>query len=149
MEQKNRNTKEVKNGRSFTTNWYLYKTHNFSKKRRDNSSPKIGGEKKTVSFEEALLEAVDEGLSMLGESAKQAIYYHLEKTLKMNRLDIPCRIEEFTDTIEEMFGSGAKILEILIMKCLFKKVGRTFKNIPRPKDLTFTEYVTVTINEIV
>jgi len=140
MGQLNRNTKGVKNRGVFTTNWYLYKTH---------FGPKIEAEKRTMNFEEVLLEAIDEGLSMLGESAKQAVYCHLGKTFKMNRLDIPYRLEEFTDAIEGIFGAGAKILEIQIMKCLFKKVGHTFKNYPRPKNLTFTEYVTAAINEII
>jgi len=140
MEQLNRNTKGVKTMGVFTTNWYLYKTR---------FGPKIEGEKKTLIFEEFLLEAIDEGLSVLGESAKQAVYCHLGKTFKMNRLDIPYRLEEFTDAVEKIFGAGAKILEIQIMKCLFKKVGHTFKNYPRPKDLTFTEYVTAAINEII
>jgi len=140
MEQLNRKTKEVKTMGVFTTNWYLYKTH---------FGPKIEGEKKTRIFEEFLLEAIDEGLSLFGESAKQAVYCHLGKTFKITRQDIPYRLEEFTDAIEGIFGAGAKILEIQIMKCLFKKVGHTFKNYPRPKDLTFTEYVTVAINEII
>jgi len=92
-------------------------------------------------FEEILLEAVDEGLSMLGESPKQAIYYHLEKTFKINRMDIPYKIEDFTDAIEKIFGAGAKIIEIQIMKCLFKKVGYKFKHYPKQKNLTFTEYI--------
>jgi len=136
----NRNTKGAKNIRAFTTNWYLYKTHL-------HASPKIEAEKRTMNFEEVLLEAIDEGLSVLGESAKQAIYCHLGKTFKMNRLDIPYRIEEFTDAIEGIFGAGAKILEIQIMKCLFKKVGYDFRHYPRSKDLTFTEYITAAINE--
>jgi len=131
MEQLNRKTEKVKTMRVFTTNWYLYKTHFI---------PKIEVEKK-MNFEEVLLEAIDEGLSVLGESAKQAIYCHLGKTFKMNRQDIPYKIEEFTDAIEGIFGSGAKIVEIRIMKCLYKKVGYNFKNYPRPKDLTFTEYI--------
>jgi len=118
--------------RVFTTNWYLYKTH---------FGPKIEGEKKTRIFEEFLLEAIDEGLSLLGESSKQAVYFHLGKTFKITRQDIPYRLEQFIDAIEKIFGSGAKILEIQIMKCLFKKVGYTFKNYPKQKNLTFTEYI--------
>ena len=94
-----------------------------------------------MSFEELLMESVDEGLSLLGESSKQVVYCYLEKTFKMNRLDIPYRIEEFIDVIERIFGNGAKILEIQIMKCLFKKVGYTFRHYPRQKNLTFTEYI--------
>ncbi len=147
--------------RVFTTNWYLYKTylHPFStksqkrnsgtetesygtKKRKKDHSPRIKAEKRTMDFEELLMEAIDEGLSLLGESAKQAIYCHLEKTFKMNRLDIPYRIEEFIDAIERIFGNGSKILEIQIMKCLFKKVGYTVKHHSKQKNLTFTEYIT-------
>jgi hypothetical protein len=94
-----------------------------------------------VSFEENLLEAIDEGLSLLGESPKAAIYYHLEKTFKIKRQDIPYRIEEFTNAIERMFGNGAKIVEIRIMKCLFNRVGCTIKIYQRPANLDFTEYI--------
>jgi hypothetical protein len=144
---------------AFTTNWYLYKTYLHpiskesqtrnpepvtqnlgSKKRREFNSKNRGAENKTK-FEEVLLEAIDEGLSLLGESSKQAVYFHLEKAFKMNRLDIPYRIEDFTDAIEKLFGAGAKILEIHIMKCLFKKVGYNFKHYPKQKNLTFTEYI--------
>jgi len=160
MAQLNRKTERVKKMETFTTNWYLYKTylHPSSKKPQTRNhetvtklcgSKKIGGfkpknqeaENKTMKIEEVLMEAIDEGLSLLGESSKQAIYFHLEKTLKMNRLDIPYRIEEFTDAIEKIFGTGAKIVEIQIMRCLFKKVGYTFKHYPKRKNITFTEYI--------
>jgi hypothetical protein len=143
----------------FTTNWYLYKTYlnsNSKKPQTKNSETitKIHGtkkrevntknqkaEKKTTNFEEVLLEAIDEGLSLLGESSKQVVYLHLEKIFKMNRQNIPYRIEEFTDAIEKIFGNGAKILEIQIMKCLFKKVGYKLKHYPKRKNITFTEYI--------
>ena len=160
MPQLNRKTKGVKTMGIFTTNWYLYKTHlhpiskksearNFesvteiygSQKGRWFESKTREAEKKTMKFEEVLMTAIDEGLSLLGESSKQAVYFHLEKTFKMNRVDIPYRIEEFTDAIEKIFGTGAKILEIQIMRCLFKKVGYTFKHYPKQKNLTFTEYI--------
>jgi hypothetical protein len=59
----------------------------------------------------------------------------------MNRLDIPHRIEEFTKAIESIFGNGAKILEIQIMKSLFKKVGYQVKQYSGQKNLTFIEYI--------
>jgi hypothetical protein len=144
---------------AFTTNWYLYKTYLHpasresqtinpepatqilgSRKRRGFNSENREAESETK-FEEVLLEAIDEGLSLLGESSKYAIYFHLEKAFKMNRLDIPYRIEDFTDALEKLFGAGAKILEIHIMKCLYKKVGYNFKHYPKQKNLTFTEYI--------
>ena len=94
-----------------------------------------------MSFEGLLLEAIDEGFSFLGESPKAAIYFHLEKTFKIKRQDIPYRIEEFTTAIERMFGTGAKLVEIRIMKSLFTKVGCTFKSYQSPANLDFTEYI--------
>ena len=138
-----------------TTNRYLFKQcpHPFStkagnsnrtlrvKQRKEYITPKNEVEKKTMSFEVLLLEAIDEGLSLLGESAKQVVYFHLEKNFKINRQDIPYKIKEFTDAIEKIFGNGAKILEIHIIKCLFKKVGSTFKHHPKQTNLEFTEYI--------
>ena len=159
MPQLNRKTHGGKSG-VFTTNWYLYKTYlrpNYKTSKSQNSktltnifgskigeskSENLDAEKKALKFEDVLLEAVDEGLSLLGKKSKQALYFYLEKTFKMNRRDIPYRIEEFTDVVEKIFGSGARILEIQIMKCLFKKVGYTFKHYSKRQDITFNEYVT-------
>jgi len=91
-------------------------------------------------FEELLLEAVDEGLSLLGVSAKQALYLHLERAFKIGREEIPGEIEEFTEAIEEIFGDGAKLLEIQIMKRLFEKIGH-FKYFAGQEDIVFAEYV--------
>ncbi len=92
------------------------------------------------SFEKLLLEAIDEGLSSLGDSATYAIYFYLEKTFKISRRDIPYKIEEFADAIEKIFGLGAKFLEILIMKQLYEKVGGIIEY-PEHGDLVFTAYV--------
>jgi len=88
-----------------------------------------------------LLEAIDEGLSSLGDSCQQAVYFHLKKTFKINKRDIPHKIEEFADAIEKLFGHGAKFLEIRIMKHLYEKVGHVIEY--NQKDLVFTEYVAV------
>ena len=159
MEQLNRRTTETKPTPIFTTNWYLYKTYlhpiptkpqeqntgkktnSYRAKRKNNEGQKNNIHQKTTNFEELLLKAIDEGLSVIGESAKKVVYTYLEKTFKMNRLDIPHRIEEFTRAIESIFGNGAKILEIQIMKSLFKKVGHTVKQYSGQKNLTFIEYI--------
>ena len=92
------------------------------------------------SFEKLLMEAVDDGLSSLGDSAKHAIYFHLEKTFNINRRDIPSKIEEFADAIEKIFGFGAKPIEVLIMRRLYEKVGGVVEY-PEHKELVFAEYV--------
>lgn len=91
-------------------------------------------------FDKLLLEAVDEGLSSLGESSKQAIYVHLKVGFHVKRHEIPYRIEDFANAIEKIFGLGASFLEILIMKRLYEKLGRDFK-LHVSEDFTFTDYV--------
>lgn len=92
-------------------------------------------------FKKLLIEAVDEALSSLGEPAKQAIYSYLEKTFKIQKQDIPNKIDEFANALEKLFGDGAKLLEIQIMKHLYEKVGHDFEYFPEKDDLLFTEYV--------
>ncbi len=92
-------------------------------------------------FETLLLEAVDEALSSLGDSGKQAVYFHLEKSFNIGKRDIPQKIEKFADAIEKTFGLGSKFLEILIMKHLYEKVGQVFEYDQEPKDLVLNEYV--------
>lgn len=74
-------------------------------------------------FDEILLEAVDEGLSSLGESSKQAIYFHLEKSFNIRKPEIPSRVRDFAGAIHGIFGLGADFLEILIMKGIREKIG--------------------------
>jgi hypothetical protein len=92
-------------------------------------------------FEKLLMEAVDEGLAWLGESASRAIYHHLENDFNIKREDVPCKIEDFADAIEKIFGAAAGLLEIEIMKKLREKVGDSFRYFPEQKILVFTEYI--------
>jgi len=92
-------------------------------------------------FDELLLEAVDEGLSSIGESSKQAIYFYLETVFNLKRHEIPYKIEDFAVAIEKIFGQGAKCLEILIMNHLYEKIERPIQ-LHEPKNFTFTSYVT-------
>jgi len=93
-------------------------------------------------FEKLLLEAVDEGLSSLGEASKQAIYFHLEKRFNIKKKEIPYKIETFVKAIEKIFGLGANFLEILVMKRLHEKIEGVFEW-HEPTEFTFTKYVAV------
>lgn len=93
-------------------------------------------------FDKLLLEAVDEGLSSLGESSKQAIYFHLAKSFNVKRNAIPLEIEEFAEAIERIFGLGANFLEVLIMKRLHEKTCVVF-DWNESKKFVFAEYVMV------
>lgn len=77
-------------------------------------------------FEGFLLEAIDEGLSSLGISAKEAVYFYLDKQFQLTGQEICKRIEGFANALEKIFGSGANFLEILILEQLNEKLGKTF-----------------------
>jgi hypothetical protein len=90
------------------------------------------------SFRKILLEAVDESLSSLGDSPKQAILFHLERSFKIKKERIPENITEFTKALEKMFGPGALYLEKLIVKRLHEKLGLESKE---PERWNFLQYV--------
>jgi len=77
-------------------------------------------------FEKVLVEAVDEGLAILGESVTHTIYYHVRSKYQVKREEIPQKLEAFQKALEAMFGAGAKILEKSIAKSLYTKLGLNF-----------------------
>jgi len=91
-------------------------------------------------FDELLLEAVDEGLSSIGGSAKHAIFFYLETVFQIKKREIPNRIEDFAAAIEKIFGLGANCIELLIMNHLYEKV-KGIVQLHEPKDFTFVKYV--------
>jgi len=153
VEQKDSSTKLQEEAelmkREFTTNWYIYRvylpTNPTEPQEQRDTNEKVSAREQSSShnrgFQRLLLEAVDEGLSSLGNSPKQAIYFYLEKTFKIKKEDIPNKIDEFANAMEKIFGYGAKHLEIQIMKRLYKKVGQDFEYFPERDDLLFTEYI--------
>lgn len=93
-------------------------------------------------FEKLLLLAVDQALSSLGESSKQAIYFYLDKNFSIEKQEIPNKIEPFKEALEEVFGVGASFLEVLIMKRLYETIGGNFQW-KESEEFTFSEYVAV------
>jgi hypothetical protein len=96
---------------------------------------------RAFNFEKLLLEAIDEGLSSLYGPSKQMIYSLLENTFSIKRQDIPSKTQEFVNAIDKIFGLGAKVLEILIIKRLKEKVGGIIEYPQELKELVFIEYV--------
>jgi hypothetical protein len=94
----------------------------------------------TKAFDKILLEAVDEALASLGDSAKQAIYFHIESKFKISKKEIPSHVGVFAEGLEKIFGAGAKFLEILIMKKLYERVGSPLEW-NTSKELEFVNYV--------
>ena len=96
-------------------------------------------------FEHILLEAIEEGLAGLGENVKTAVFSILEENFNIKKKEIPQKIVDFQAALEQVFGLGAKNLEILFMKSLHSKIMLACK---WPKwckwvipEVTFQEYV--------
>jgi hypothetical protein len=95
-------------------------------------------------FSNILLESIDQAFTVLGEKAKTSIYIQLETKFAIPRNDIPKRVGDFSDALEQIFGLAAPQLEILIMKYLNQKVNCAYDWVG-PKwlvpDLTLTKYI--------
>ena len=96
---------------------------------------------KTRKFDKFLVSAIDEALNSLGESVKQSIYFHMENKFNVARNEIPESLGEFQGGLEKIFGTGARFIEILIMKNLHSKIGLPV--MMDSKQLEFIEYVGV------
>ena len=79
-------------------------------------------------FTKIMLAAIEEGLSSLGDSPKDAIFYHLESSFQLKKEDIPSNLTEFKQALERIFGPGAPYLEKAITKSLYGKLGLDFKD---------------------
>ena len=62
-----------------------------------------------------VLECVDRGMASLGESSRQAIYWHLEHSFGLTREEILRSPQRFQKVLESMFGLGASVLERVIV----------------------------------
>ncbi len=90
------------------------------------------------------MDAIDEAFASLGVKAKRAIYLHLEEEFALTKRSIPNRVADFSDALEQIFGLGARQLEILIMQCLNAKVKANYKWVGPNwlvPELTFEKYV--------
>jgi hypothetical protein len=63
---------------------------------------------KPATYSALITDAVDKGLSKLGQSPKDAIYETLKTDFNMWRKDIPTRFAEFSSILLENIGPGTK-----------------------------------------
>jgi hypothetical protein len=92
-------------------------------------------------FDRLLVESLDESFAaILGEIPKKTVYDVLQKNHAITRNRIPERLNEFTDALETVFGAASsKVLERIIVKGLYSKLGLTY--VERP-DWRLFDYVT-------
>ncbi len=85
-----------------------------------------------------MLQVIDDGLSVLGEEPKKAIYQYLLTMHSLPREDIPTRTGEFVAGIKKALGTASVVIERLILKRLYHRIGGTFKE---SQGLEFSDYV--------
>jgi len=91
-------------------------------------------------FKALLFESIDEALSSLGDSIKQATNLYLEQSFGIRKDDIPYRISAFAQALENIFGAGGELVETLILKKLYEKIDEVFTP-NSPGKTTFLQYI--------
>lgn len=76
---------------------------------------------------EILLQAVDDGLWVLGEIVRAAIYERIERSYQLKRKEIPEELHTFHRALRGLLGvRSAKVVEKLIAKSLYSRLGLNF-----------------------
>ena len=79
-------------------------------------------------FSRIVLAAIEEDLSSLGNSPREAIFYHLEASFQLKKEDIPLNLTEFKQALEKIFGPGTPYIEKLITRRLCEKLELNFED---------------------
>jgi hypothetical protein len=83
-----------------------------------------------------ILQVIEKGLSSLGETPKQAIWFCLENEFNVNRQQVPENLEALQQALQKLFGLGYDFLDALFCKLLSDATGEDLDNYS-----SFTEYV--------
>jgi len=90
-------------------------------------------------FNTTIAETIDESLSSFCNLDKEAVYHRLENDFRIKKQEIPYKLEECTDALEQIFGVGAKLIEIRTMQTLHNRI-QGFMFFPKKGDIDFKEY---------
>ena len=98
-------------------------------------------------FDKILLDVVDQGIrEVFEETAVQFIYNYLERNSSLRREDIPEKIDIFVEGLEEMLGSGAKVIEKHILKNLYSYLGVNYQQREGYKYLDYIREIEVKLS---
>jgi hypothetical protein len=89
-------------------------------------------------LDEALLEAIDSGLLVPGEIVRETIYERLETVYGIKREEIPQKLPAFHQALLELTRSVASVMERLIARNLYSRLGLSFAN---HEDWSIIDYV--------
>ncbi|MEM1531131.1 MAG: hypothetical protein QXH19_02810 [Candidatus Bathyarchaeia archaeon] len=97
-----------------------------------NSDEKIG------EFERIMVEAVDDGLNILGETVKATLLLLIKEQFHIDKHEIPKKPKEFSLALKSILGNGGeKFVENLIVRNLYAKLGLGTPEVNRE----FHEYI--------
>jgi hypothetical protein len=88
----------------------------------------------------ALVQAVDEGLLVPGRFVRAAIYERLERSYQLRREEIPERLDTFHQALLDLLGGGGKVMEKLIAKNLYSRLGLSLVEHEKWTLLNYVDY---------
>ena len=91
-----------------------------------------------MGFDSLLLKAIDESFSVMGEEPKKALYQYLLSIHSLKTEDIPAKIGQFTLSMRRALGSASRVIEKLILKRLYEKIGTSYQEV---QSFDFADYV--------
>ncbi|MBI2184293.1 MAG: hypothetical protein HYU39_04955 [Thaumarchaeota archaeon] len=77
-------------------------------------------------FNKIVVEAINEGLSSLGEPFREVVLFHVRKFSGISDEDLPDRLDQFHQALFAIFGAGSLKLEMVILDRLFSKLDLPF-----------------------
>lgn len=79
---------------------------------------------KKEEFDKIVIEAVDDGLNILGETVKATLLLLVKERFHIEKYEIPEKPREFSLALRSILGnSGGKFIENLIVRSLYAKMG--------------------------
>ena len=90
-------------------------------------------------FDRALQEAINEALTVVGDSCKKILLFHVQKNYQLQPSDISSRPEVFAFALKQVLGSGGDLIGSLVVKLLCKKLDIDYEGV---KSLRFEEAIT-------
>jgi hypothetical protein len=93
-----------------------------------------------------LMDSIDESFTaLLGQDVKNALYAYLVKRRALDRKDIPERLDDFDECMQETFGQAAVAVERNILARFYHKLGLNFSG---RTDYAFSDFVDATKKSI-
>jgi len=97
--------------------------------------------RREIEFEKSLIKTIDVQLKQVfGETGTLVIYNYLQSALSLQQEDIPKKLEVFAEGLDRFLSSGARVVEKVILDCLYSDFGQEFQF---KEGYTFVDYVNV------